>query len=51
MAGLVGKVGKFLASPQGRRLAEQVQRAAKDPATRRRITDAVSQLRSKQRPR
>ena len=47
MAGLVGKVGNFLKSPEGKRLSQQVQRAAKDPATRRKLTDAVAQFRGK----
>jgi hypothetical protein len=47
VAGLVGKVGAFLKSPEGKRLTQQVQRAAKDPATRRKLTDAVSQLRGR----
>ncbi|WP_432510357.1 hypothetical protein [Kineococcus sp. SYSU DK001] len=45
MAGLVGKVGAFLKSPQGRQLSQQVQRAAKDPATRKKLTDAVARFR------
>ena len=47
MAGLISKVGAFLKSPEGKRLSQQAQRAAKDPATRRKLTDAVSQLRGK----
>ncbi|WP_337062353.1 hypothetical protein [Kineococcus sp. G2] len=47
--GLVGKVTRFLSTPQGRRVAQEatrrLQTAAKDPATRRRIDAAVSQLR------
>ncbi|WP_432541753.1 hypothetical protein [Kineococcus sp. SYSU DK002] len=45
MAGLVGKLGQFLKSPEGRRVAQQAQRALKDPATRRKLTDAVSKFR------
>ncbi|WP_432491785.1 hypothetical protein [Kineococcus gypseus] len=48
-AGLLGKVTKFLSTPQGRRLTQEALRraqvAAKDPATRRRIDAAVGQLR------
>jgi hypothetical protein len=51
VAGLVGKVGKFLKSPEGKRLSQQVQRAAKDPATRKKLTDAVSQFTGKGRAR
>ena len=47
MPGLFSKVSKFLSSPEGRRLAQQAQRAAKDPATRRKVTDTVRQLRSR----
>jgi hypothetical protein len=49
VAGLISKVGAFLKSPEGKRLSQQAQRAAKDPATRRKLTDAVSQLRGKGR--
>lgn len=45
VAGLFSKVGKFLSSPEGKRVSQQVQRAAKDPATRKKLTDAVSQFR------
>ncbi|MEZ0166406.1 hypothetical protein AB2L27_16715 [Kineococcus sp. LSe6-4] len=45
MAGLVGKLGQFLKSPEGQRVAQQAQRALKDPATRRTLTDAVSKFR------
>lgn len=45
MAGLVGKLGQFLKSPEGKRVAQQAQRALKDPATRRKLTDAVSKFR------
>ncbi|ABS02045.1 hypothetical protein Krad_0556 [Kineococcus radiotolerans SRS30216 = ATCC BAA-149] len=47
MAGLISKVGAFLKSPEGKRVTQQVQRAAKDPATRRKLTEAVSQFRGK----
>ncbi|MCI2238924.1 hypothetical protein MO973_29320 [Paenibacillus sp. TRM 82003] len=47
--GLLGKVTRFLSTPQGRRFAQEatrrVQTAAKDPATRRKIDTAVAQLR------
>ncbi|WP_432482444.1 hypothetical protein [Kineococcus esterisolvens] len=47
--GLLGKVTKFLSTPRGRRIAQEATRraqaAAKDPATRRKIDAAVSQLR------
>ena len=53
MAGIAGKISKFLASPQGRRLAgEAVRRAQKiaaDPRARARIQQVASRL-GQQRP-
>ena len=40
MAGLMGRLAKLARSPQGQKLAGQAKRAAKDPATRRKIDDA-----------
>jgi hypothetical protein len=34
------QIAKFARSPQGRKVAEEAKRLAKDPATRRRIDDA-----------
>jgi hypothetical protein len=34
------QIAKFARSPQGRKVAEEAKRLAKDPATRRRIEDA-----------
>ncbi|WP_432545224.1 hypothetical protein [Kineococcus sp. SYSU DK004] len=49
MAGLVGKISAFLATPQGRRAASEatrrLQAASKDPATRAKIDGVVGQVR------
>ncbi|WP_432571913.1 hypothetical protein [Kineococcus sp. SYSU DK005] len=49
--GLLGKVTKFLSTPQGRKLTQEATRraqaAAKDPATRRKIESVVGQLRGR----
>ncbi len=37
MAGLMSKVARFAASPQGRRMAEKAKRAANDPKNRQKI--------------
>jgi hypothetical protein len=37
MPSLVNRVAKFARSPQGRRLADQAVRAARDPKTKRQI--------------
>ena len=44
MAGMLGKLSQFARSPKGRELTEKAQRAAKDPATRRKIADARNRL-------
>jgi hypothetical protein len=44
MAGLFNRIGRFARSPQGKRLMEKAQRAARDPRTRRRIADARARL-------
>ncbi len=44
MAGMFGKLSQFARSPKGRELTEKAQRAAKDPATRRKIADARNRL-------
>ena len=41
---LVTKLAKFARSPQGRRLADQAVRAAKDPKTKRQIESARAKL-------
>ena len=38
------KIAKFARSPQGRRLADQAVRAAKDPKTKRQIESARAKL-------
>jgi hypothetical protein len=41
---LLSKVAQFARSPQGRRLAGQAKRAARDPKTRRQIEQVRSRL-------
>ncbi len=41
---LLNKVAKFAKSPQGRRLADQAVRAAKDPKTKRQIEQVRTRL-------
>jgi hypothetical protein len=41
---LVNKISKFARSPQGRRLADQAVKAAKDPKTKRQIESARAKL-------
>ena len=41
---LVNKIAKLAQSPQGRRLADQAVRRAKDPKTRRQIEQVRSRL-------
>jgi len=47
VAPMLNKVTKFLSSPQGRKLAQQATRMAKDPATRKKVDDAVSGVRKR----
>ena len=44
MASLMGRISRFAQSRQGRQMMERAQRMAKDPATRRKITDARQRL-------
>jgi hypothetical protein len=41
---LFNKVSKFARSPQGRRMADQAMRAAKDPKTKRQIQQLRSRM-------
>ncbi len=50
MAGLMGRLAKFARSPQGRRLAGQATRAARDPKTRRQIEQVRTRLTQRRRP-
>lgn len=47
MPSLFSTVSKFLASPAGKQLAQRAQRAAKDPATRKKIGETVNQVRGR----
>ena len=44
MAGLMGKITQLARSEKGRQLTERAQRAARDPATKQKITDARQKL-------
>jgi hypothetical protein len=46
---LISKVAKFARSPQGRRLADQAVRAARDPKTKRQIQSARAKLQQRGR--
>jgi hypothetical protein len=41
---LLGRIGKFAKSPEGKKLMGQAQDMAKDPATKRKIADARQRL-------
>ncbi|GAA3439182.1 hypothetical protein [Kutzneria kofuensis] len=47
MASIWQRVSDFLRSPQGRKLTEQVKRAARDPKNQQRVKDAVRRLRKR----
>ena len=47
---LISRVTNIARSPQGRRLAEQAARRAKDPATRRQIEQVRARLGRRGRP-
>ena len=47
---LLSKVTQFARSPQGRRVAGQVTRAAKDPKTRRQIEQVRARLGQRGKP-
>ncbi len=47
---LVARVARFARSPQGRRLAGQAVRAAKDPKTKRQIEQVRRRLATKRQP-
>ena len=53
MASLMGRISQLARSRQGRQAIERAQRAARDPATRQRITEARRKLAGKRsgRPR
>ena len=44
MAGLFDRLGRFARSPQGKRLMQKAQRPARDPRTRRRISEFRGRL-------
>jgi hypothetical protein len=41
---LLGRIGKFAKSPQGKKLVKQAQEMAKDPDTKKKIADARGRL-------
>ena len=47
---LLSKVAQFARSPQGRRMANQAVRAARDPKTRRQIDQVRARLAQRGRP-
>ncbi len=47
MASMMGRISELARSRQGRQLMERAQRAAKDPATRRKISEAREKLASR----
>ncbi len=44
MAGVFGRLSQLARSPKGRELAQRAQRYARDPETRRKITEARNRL-------
>ena len=50
MSSLMGRISKFARSPQGRKIAGEAARLARDPATRKRVTDAAARLRKRGAP-
>jgi len=47
MASIWQRITGFLRSPQGRKLTDQVKRAASDPRNQQRVRDAVRRIRKK----
>lgn len=47
MAGFLGKVTAFARTPQGKKLIQQVQSAAKDPATRAKVQAQAQEISKK----
>ena len=47
---LLSRVTQFARSPQGRRLADQAMRRARDPKTRRQIEQVRARLANRRRP-
>ena len=47
---LISKVAQFARSPQGRRMADQAVRAARDPKTRKQIEQVRSRLMKRGQP-
>ena len=41
---LLGRIGKFAKSPQGKKFMKQGQQMAKDPETKKKIADARTRL-------
>ncbi|MEW2162797.1 hypothetical protein AB0912_07325 [Streptomyces sp. NPDC007084] len=49
MAGMVQRLKEFARSPQGRRTAEQIRRAAADPRRRAQAQQLIGKLRGRRR--
>ena len=45
-----GRIGKFVRSPEGKKLIHEAQELAKDPHTKQRIEDARQRLLKKDKP-
>jgi hypothetical protein len=41
---VLGRIGKFAKSPEGKKLMSEAQQMAKDPATKKKIEDARQRL-------
>lgn len=48
--GVLGRIGKFAKSPQGKKLVKQAQDMAKDPDTKKKIADARERLTKRDKP-
>jgi len=51
MPSLIGRISRFAASPQGRRLTAQAKRYMSDPKNRAKIDDARRRLIARNKPR
>jgi hypothetical protein len=48
---LLGRIGKFVQTPQGKKLVRQSQDLAKDPETKQKIDEARDRLADRNEPR
>lgn len=47
---LLGRIGKFAKTPQGKKLMKQAQDLAKDPKTKQKIQEARERLQQRDKP-